>query len=67
MNKKEMIERLNKCITDCDRAIEYYRRQLKREEIDKYKQDWLDMIDNQEEQKVKYKELIDKIEKLDIE
>lgn len=67
MNKKEMIERLNKCITDCDHAIEYYRRQLQREEIDKYKQDCLDMIDNQEEQKIKYKELIDKIEKLDIE
>ena len=67
MNKKEMIVRLNKCITDCDHAIEYYRRQLQKEEIDKYKQDWLDMIDNQEEQKVKYKELIDKIEKLDIE
>lgn len=67
MNKKEMIERLNKCITDCDHAIEYYRRQLQKEEIDKYKQDWLDMIDNQEEQKVRYKELIEKIEKLDIE
>jgi hypothetical protein len=67
MNKKEMIERLNKCITDCDHAIEYYRRQLQREDIDRYKQDWLDMIDNQEEQKVKYKELIYKIEKLDIE
>lgn len=62
-----MIEGLNKCITDCDYAIDYYRRQLQREEIDKYKQDWLDMIDNHEEQKVKYKELIDKIEKLDIE
>lgn len=67
MNKKEMIERLNKCITDCDHAIEYYRRQLQKEEIDKYKQDWLDMIDNQEEQKVRYKELIEKIEKLYIE
>jgi hypothetical protein len=67
MNKKETIERLNRCITDCDHTIEYYRRQLQREDIDKYKQDWLDMIDNQEEQKVKYKELIDKIEKLDIE
>lgn len=62
-----MIERLNKCITDCDHAIEYYRRQLQKEEIDKYKQDCLDMIDNQEEQKVRYKELIEKIEKLDIE
>ena len=67
MNKKEMIESLNNCITVCDYAIEYYKRQLQREEIDKYKQDWLDMIDNQEEQKVKYKELIDKIEKLNIE
>ena len=67
MNKKEIIELLNKCITGCDHTIEYYRRQLQKEDIDKYKQDWLDMIDNQEEQKVKYKELIDKIEKLDIE
>lgn len=67
MNKKEMIESLNKCITDCDYSIEYYRRQLQREEIDKYKKNWLDMIDTQEELKVKYKKLIDKIEKLDIE
>ena len=26
MNKKEMIERLNKCLTDCDNAISYYKK-----------------------------------------
>ena len=62
-----MIELLNVCLTNCDITINYYKKQLEKESIETYNNEWLDMIDNQEEQKVKYKELIDKIEKLDIE
>lgn len=67
MNKKEMIEHLNACLINCDRAINYYKKQLEKESLETYINEWLDMIKNQEEQKVKYKELIDKIEQLDIE
>ena len=43
------------------------KKQLEKEQLEQYVNECLDMIKNQEEQKIKFKKLIAKIEKLDIE
>lgn len=56
---KEIISNLEKILLDCDKSIDFWTKQLEKEYRDNYKKGCLEMIELQNKQKEKYKQLIE--------
>ena len=56
---KEIISNLEKILLDCDKAIDFWAKQLEKEYRDNYKKGCLEMIELQNKQKENYKRLIE--------
>lgn len=63
MTNEEIISNLEKILSDCDKSIDFWTKQLEKETRDDYKRACLEMIELQDKQKENYKHLIEAFRK----